>query len=119
MKTNLKIRIANEAFDFINKLLEFHSEYDCISLKEAPSTGCCKNPKIDISLDNMNKNSITENIHGLNIAYNDELSNNFKDVVIVLNNSNLYLKATPTITTKHKNCSGCNSCSGSCKSSSK
>jgi hypothetical protein len=112
----LKIRISNDAFDFINKLLDFHDEYDCIALKEPKSSGCCKNSKVDIILDNTINYAICEDVEGLNISYNKELSHNFTEIVIVLKKDSLYLKATPISTNKTKGCSGCISKSNKCTS---
>lgn len=116
MNKKLKIKISNDAFDFINKLLEFHEEYDCIALKEPENGGCCKNSKVDIILDNAINYDILEDIQGLNIAYSEDLPNNFNEIIIVLKKDSLYLKATPSFTNKSKGCSGCGSKSKDCTS---
>ena len=111
MNNKLKIKISNDAFDFINKLLEFHDEYDCIALNQPKGSGCCKTSKVDIVLDNTINYAITEDIDGLNVAYNENLVNNFTEIIIVLKKDSLYLKATPSATNKSKSkgCSGCGS----------
>jgi len=118
LKNKLKIRISNEAFDFINKLLLFHNEYDCICLRENVTTGCCKSAKVDISLDNSQNSSIVEDIYGLNVCYNSELANNFKDITIILKSDTLYLKSTPFSENGLSKFSKCSNCSG-CKSKTK
>lgn len=118
MENKLKIRISNEAFDFINNLLLFHDEYDCICLSESTSNGCCKSSKIDILLDNCQNSSIVEDICGLNVCYNSELVNKFKDVTIILKNNKLYLKLTPLTKNILLKSSKCNSCLG-CNSKTK
>ena len=111
MNNKLKIKISNDAFDFINRLLDFHDEYDCIALKEPDGSGCCKTSKVDIVLDNTDNYTITEDIEGLSVAYNDSLASNFTEIIIVLKKDSLYLKSTPSATNKSisKGCSGCKS----------
>lgn len=116
MNKKLKIKISNDAFDFIDKLLEFHDEYDCIALKEPENGGCCKNSKVDIIFDNAINYDIVEDIQGLNIAYSEDLPSNFNEIIIVLKKDSLYLKATPSFTNKSKGCSGCGSKSKGCTS---
>lgn len=111
---NLKIRVSNNAFEFLNNLLKFHDEYDCISIKQNQNSTCCKSPKVEIQLDNISNFSETTNIDGLNFSYSSELSNSFKDITIVINNSSIYVKATPIIAAiKQKSCSA--NCNKSCK----
>ena len=109
MNNKLKIKISNDSFDFINKLLEFHDEYDCIALNQPKGSGCCKTSKVDIVLDNTINYAITEDIDGLNVAYNENLVNNFTEIIIVLKKDSLYLKATPSATNKSKS-KGCSRC---------
>jgi len=116
LNKKLKIKISNDAFDFIIKLLEFHDEYDCIALKEPENGGCCKNSKVDIILDNTINYNVIEDIQGLNIAYSEDLSSNFNEIIIVLKKDSLYLKATPSLTNKSKGCGGCGSKSKDCTS---
>ncbi len=94
MNKKLKIKISNDAFDFIVKLLEFHDEYDCIALKEPENGGCCKNSKVDIILDNTINYNVIEDIQGLNIAYSEDLSSNFNGCG-----------------SKSKDCTSCSGCS--------
>ncbi len=109
MNNKLKIKISNDAFDFINRLLDFHDEYDCIALNEPKGSGCCKTSKVEIVLDNTVNYTITEDIEGLNVAYNESLVSNFTEIIIVLKKDSLYLKATPSATNKSgsNNCGGC------------
>ncbi len=104
MNKKLKIKISNDAFDFIIKLLEFHDEYDCIALKEPENGGCCKNSKVDIILDNT-----------INCNVIEDLSSNFNEIIIVLKKDSLYLKATPSFTNKSKGCGGCGGCGSKSK----
>lgn len=114
----LKIRISNIAFDYLMDLLKFHDEYDCVSLIENTNHKCCKSPKINIGLDNLNNSMETNIIDGMKFSYKKDLSNHFKDVTIVLKDSTLYTKATPLYDSEeaknssacNKSCSGCNGC---------
>ncbi|MEG2288500.1 MAG: hypothetical protein RSA29_06085 [Clostridium sp.] len=117
MINNLKLKISNDAFSFLENLLMFHNEYDCVSLSENTSSNCCKSPNIDIILDNAINNDITENINGLKICHSINLEKNFKEITIVLKDNILYLKSIPTSLnnlSKSLNCSSCSKCSG-CK----
>lgn len=104
-----KIRISNNALEFLSNLLNFHDEYDCISIKKNQNSTCCKSSKVELQLDNISNFAEITNIGGVNFSYSSDLYNSFKDITVVLNNSSLYVKATPIITTvKQNSCSNCN-----------
>ncbi len=110
----LKIRISNEAFDFLDDLLKFHDEYDCILLKENASSKCCKSSKIEIELNNSVASEKMDIIDGMKFCYSSNLCNVFKEITIVLKEATIYAKATTLDNSKDlKNCSSCSkNCSG-------
>lgn len=113
--SKIKIRISNNAYDFVLNLLKFHSEYDCVSIEENLASKCCKSPKVQIGLSNAENFDILNKIEDIPFCYNLNLFNNVKEVTIVLNNSNLHAKVT-TINEDFKahNCSGCGKNKGNC-----
>lgn len=113
--SKIKIKISNNAFDFLTNLLKFHTEYDCISLEESLSSKCCKSPKVQIGLSNTENFDIFNKIEDIPFCYNLNLCNNVKEITIVLKDSTLHAKVT-TINDNFKthNCSGCGKHKGNC-----
>lgn len=115
----LKIRISNDAFNFLDDLLKFHDEYDCILLKENLNSKCCKSSKIEIEFNNSSAFEEMDIIDGMKFCYSSKLSTVFKDITIVLKNNTIYAKTTPLDILKdlknssscNKSCSGCKGCS--------
>lgn len=113
--TKIKIKISNNAYDFLLNLLKFHNEYDCVSLEENLSSRCCKSPKVQIGLNNKENFDIENKIEAISFCYNPTICNNIKEVTIVLKDSTLHAKAT-TINdnfTSNK-CTGCSKQKGVC-----
>lgn len=113
--SKIKIRISNNAYDFVSNLLKFHTEYDCVSLEENISSKCCKSPKIQIGLNNAENFDILNKIENISFCYNLNLCNNVKEVTIVLKDSTLHAKIT-TINENFKshNCNNCGKRKGNC-----
>ena len=107
--SKVKIKVSNNAYDFLDKLLEFHNEYDCVSLEENSSTKCCKSPKVEIGLSNSSKYNMADKIENITFSYNSDLCNNISEITLVLKDSTLHAKVNTM--NKEFNSHGCSGCS--------
>ena len=107
--SKVKIKVSNNAYDFLDNLLKFHTEYDCVSLEENPSTKCCKSPKVQIGLSNSSEFHISDKIENITFSYNSDLCNNISEITLVLKDSTLHAKVN-TIN-KGFDSLGCSGCS--------
>lgn len=113
--SKIKIRISNNAYEFVLNLFKFHTEYDCVSLEENLSSKCCKSPKVQIGLNNAENFDILNKIEDITFCYNLSLCNNVKDVTIVLKDSTLHAKvSTINDNFKSHSCAGCGKSKGNC-----
>lgn len=112
MYKKLKIKIAIDAYEELKKLLEYHSEYDCISLCPSEKS-CCKSSKVEILLDNSREDYMADYVDELKIQYPATLQFTYKEITVVLSKDSFYLKAVPSndiiisFKGQNNNCSGC------------
>lgn len=117
----IKIKVSNNAFNFLDNLLKFHTEYDCVSLEETTSSSCCKSPKVQIGLSECKNFDISNTIENITFSYNSNLCESISEVTIILKDSTLHAKVKRV--NEHLTPSGCSSCSknkngcGGCKKS--
>jgi len=111
---NFKIKISINAYNDLINLLKFHNEYDCIRLSY--KEGCCKSPKIEITLDSKKIDDTCEVIDKLNIVYDKVLVDNVSEITIMIKNGNFVIKSNSfNMKSQEKNCScSCNSTEGHC-----
>lgn len=113
MNSNPKIEISNEAYTNLLNLLLAHKEYNCVRFSYVSS--CCKNAKVDIILDEMNKNDFIEKHNDISIVYSKEVKDKIKSINLIYKNSTFMLKCEPfgnsTTSCTKGGCSGCNGCS--------
>lgn len=101
-KNILDIDISKEALKNLSELLK-QNNYSCVRLSYVKS--CCAKGRLDIILDDINKNDLTYKYDSLTIVYNMEVLNNVKNVEIIYKNHDFMMKITPLET---------NSCQNSC-----
>lgn len=115
INSKVKIKISNNAYDFLVNLLKFHTEYDCISLEENLSSNCCKAPKVELVLNKSANFDVSNKIDEVNFCYNLSLCTKIKEITIILNNSNLHTKVIMLNEKLNEhNCSGCKKKKGNC-----
>ncbi|MFX0548777.1 hypothetical protein ACOAKC_05510 [Hathewaya histolytica] len=107
----IKIKISEEAYDRLLKILDNHKEYNYLRLSKG---SCCKN-KVSLTLDNKNSNDIEDSIEDLKIVYTEEISDLCKEIVLVFREGSFMIKVLQRDTSKSF-CGGCNKSKKSCKS---
>lgn len=113
MNNKLEINISDSAYKELKALLLSHrDEYCCIKLSYSKT--CCRNPSIEIILDDFeNKESYTTQIlRDITFIYNDNVVKNLKKIELIYSNSSFMIKTIP-LNTSFNNCSNCQSgCKG-------
>ncbi|WP_010240431.1 hypothetical protein [Clostridium arbusti] len=122
MNNNPQIEISKEAYTNLLKLLLAHKEYNCVKFSYVSS--CCKNAKVDILLDEINKNDFIEKYNDISIVYSRNIKDNIKSIQLKYENSTFMLKCEPfdnssksSASCSKGGCSGCSkgsSCSSEC-----
>lgn len=117
MDTSPKIEISKEAYTNLLNLLFTHKEYNCVRFSYVSS--CCKNARIDIILDEINKNDFIKKYNDISIVYSKEVKNKIKSINLIYKNSTFMLKCEP-FDNSLSSCAkgGCSSCTGCSKCSS-
>lgn len=113
MNNKLEINISDSAYKELKSLLLSHSdEYSCIKLSYSKT--CCRNPSIEIVLDDFeNKESYTtQTLRDITFIYDDEVIKNIKKIELIYKDSSFMIKTTP-LNSSSNNCSNCQSgCKG-------
>jgi hypothetical protein len=115
MSTTVKIKISESAYVRLLEILEEVKEYSHVRFSY--KDGCCGSNKIELYLDNANPDDTICIIDELPIAYNNEVSENIKEITLVYREGALLIKAEP-IKPLYKNCSTCTKGCGNHKSDS-
>jgi len=118
MEQTLKIKLSQIAHDKLMEMLKLSKEYT--SVRFTYVSGCCKSPKVDISLDNYKAGDIKNTIDDLPILYDEILLDSIVELTIAHSDSRFWLK-TISSSDSNKHCSkenseSCNGCSGDCGS---
>lgn len=112
MNEKIKIKISENAFEKLLAILNNKEEYS--HLRFAYKDGCCKSSKVEIYLDNLKANDITDNIEGLPIIYNIEALEKVKEITLVYRKSSFMIN-TILNDAYNKNCANCTStCNKNC-----
>lgn len=104
MDTKVKIKISESAYVRLLEILEEVKEYSHVRFSY--KDGCCGSNKIELYLDNTNPDDTLCLIDELPIVYNNEVSENIKEITLVYRDGALMIKAEP-IKPLYKNCSTC------------
>lgn len=117
MDKKIKIKVSLEAYKQLLDAINFDNEYNCIRL-EPSEKKCCKSSKVNLILDNKKPLDIVEKIDDLTFSFDDNLVKLFKEIIIVISNGDIYVKAVKankTTLENNINCSTCSGCSGCSK----
>ncbi|MCY6356273.1 hypothetical protein [Clostridium sp. ZS2-4] len=115
MNNKLEINISDSAYRQLKTLLLSHSdEYSCIKLSYSKT--CCKNPSIEIILDDLEnkENYITQTLKDITFIYNYDVVKSLKKIELIYSNSSFMIKIIP-LNTSFNNCSNCESDCKGCK----
>ncbi|WP_251859850.1 hypothetical protein [Clostridium sp. Marseille-Q2269] len=113
-KNILDIDISKKALKNLSELLK-QNNYSCVRLSYVKS--CCAKGRLDIILDDINKNDLTYKYDSLTIVYDMEVLNNVKNVEIIYKNHDFMMKITPLETNSCCKSTSSSSCTnGCCKS---
>lgn len=114
MNKKPKIKISEEAFEYLKRTLESTNEYSLVRFAYAQS--CCR-PKVEIYLDTLQDELISDTVEDLPIQYNLDFADKIKSVTLIYNKSSLLIKPElyeepikncgSCCKTKDTNCNGC------------
>jgi Fe-S cluster assembly iron-binding protein IscA len=93
-------------------LLKNESDYSY--LRFSYKDGCCKNPKVEITLDNKNSKDIIDNIENLPIVYDMDVLEKVSEITLVYRKNSFMLKTI----LKNMNKKNCENCNRSCNNNS-
>lgn len=112
MDNKVKIKISESAYEKLLILLKNETNYSFLRFSYVD--GCCKSPKVEITLDNKNTSDIIDNIENLSIVYDMNVFERISEITLVYRKNTFMLKTILKDT--HKNtCADCNkSCSKNC-----
>ncbi|MFL0267730.1 hypothetical protein [Candidatus Clostridium radicumherbarum] len=112
MDNKVKIKISESAYEKL--LIMLKNETDYSFLRFSYVDGCCKSPKVEITLDNKNSWDIIDNIENLPIVYDVKVFERISEITLVFRKNTFMLKTTLKDSNKNT-CSDCNrSCSKNC-----
>ncbi|MFL0247812.1 hypothetical protein [Candidatus Clostridium stratigraminis] len=112
MDNKVKIKISESAYEKLLILLKNETDYSFIRFSYVD--GCCKSPKVEITLDNNNSWDIIDNIENLPIVYDVKVFERISEITLVFRKNTFMLKTTLKDSNKNA-CSDCNrSCSKNC-----
>ena len=118
MEQTLKIKLSKAAHEKLLEMLKLSEEYTSIRFMYV--NGCCKAPKVEISLDNFKVGDNKNNIDDLPILYDETLLDNIVELTIAHKDSRFWVKTiSASNSNKHcskKNSGSCNGCPGKCGS---
>lgn len=105
MDRKVKIKISENAFEKL--LIMLNNEPNYSYLRFSYKDGCCKSPKVEITLDNKNSKDIIDNIENLPIVYDLDVFEKISEITLVYRKNSFMLKTTLKDMNK-KNCASCN-----------
>lgn len=109
IKEKVKIRISEDAYNELLKMLSDNREYTHVKFARPGSCSNCS--KIEIYLDNYTGNDyIEEKIDELPISYSKDLYKFVQEITLIYKNSSFMAKATKTAKTRETSCTSCNTC---------
>lgn len=111
MDKKIKIKISENAYSKLLAMLSQENDYT--HLRFTYKDGCCGSSKVDISLDNLRSEDITDNIESLPVVYNAEILEKIREITLVYRNSSFMIN-TILYNIKKKDCSSCNSANSTC-----
>ena len=106
----MNIQISNEAHLNLYNLLKEHNEYNCVRFSFISS--CCSRATVDIILDEIKKDDVSETIDGITFVYANTLQEKIKSITLNFTDSGFMIKCEPIAKSKD-----CTSCSNSKKTS--
>lgn len=104
MNEKIKIKMSENAFEKLLNML--NSQYEYSYLRFSYKDGCCKSPKVDITLDNRKDNDIADNIENLHIVYDMQILEKIKEITLVYRNASFMIKTILNELSK-KDCANC------------
>lgn len=105
----VKLILSEEAYTKLKLLLDSHNkDYSCIRFSY--NKGCCKSPKVDIYLDDLNnkKDYTIQNIKDIPFIFDTEVNTNLQEIELIYKSSSFMLKTTSS---KEEVCTTCIKCS--------
>jgi len=85
-----KIKISYTAYDKLMEVIEDRQEINCIKV-EAATKGC--GPKVSFYFDSVNNDEITDYVDKLPLVYGNDISKDFKTIIIVYRKNSFSVKA--------------------------
>jgi len=98
-----KIKISEDAFTILKKMLEDTKEYTTVRFSYSRS--CCR-PKVEIFLDILQNDMISDSIENLPIQYDLDFAEKIKSVTLIYSKSSFMVKPELYEEPK-KNCESC------------
>jgi Fe-S cluster assembly iron-binding protein IscA len=99
----MNIKVSEEANLNLYNLLKEHKEYNCVRFSFISS--CCSHAKVDVILDELKENDLSENIDGITFVYSNTLEEKVNSINLDFTHSGFMLKCEPNA--KVKDCSSC------------
>lgn len=104
MLNKIKIKISQMAYEEMLTLLKENKEYSALRFEE--NRGCCREPKLNLLLDNRLPEDLEDKVDNLSILYNVSLPEKLKEVIILYKNNRFLIKTVP-LHFETKNCGNC------------